>query len=215
MNKTAIHNIAIAILTLPVFILSVFKPIVKVFSKLSKIFYSQWKRTEFKTCPRNVIIEYKIEVGGGNNISIGNHVRIGKDVMLYTHPHYNEQELTPSIIIGDNSRIGRRSHLTSIQSICIGNGVRMGNDIFITDNAHGGGDNIVHQLDIAPNLRPLYSKGPVIIADRVWIGDKVIILPGVSIGEGAIVGAGAVVTHNIPAYSVAVGNPARVVKTLK
>ena len=45
--------------------------------------------------------------------------------------------------------------------------------------------------------------------------DKVIILPGVSIGEGAIVGAGAVVTHNIPAYSVAVGNPARVVKTLK
>ena len=63
MNKTAIHNIAIAILTLPVFILSVFKPIVKVFSKLSKIFYSQWKRTEFKTCPRNVIIEYKIEVG--------------------------------------------------------------------------------------------------------------------------------------------------------
>lgn len=64
MNKTAIHNIAIAILTLPVFILSVFKPIVKVFSKLSKIFYSQWKRTEFKTCPRNVIIEYKIEVGG-------------------------------------------------------------------------------------------------------------------------------------------------------
>ena len=65
MNKTAIHNIAIAILTLPVFILSVFKPIVKVFSKLSKIFYSQWKRTEFKTCPRNVIIEYKIEVGEG------------------------------------------------------------------------------------------------------------------------------------------------------
>ena len=45
MNKTAIHNIAIAILTLPVFILSVFKPIVKVFSKLSKIFYSQWNNS--------------------------------------------------------------------------------------------------------------------------------------------------------------------------
>ena len=48
MNKTAIHNIAIAILTLPVFILSVFKPIVKVFSKLSKIFYSQWNNTSVK-----------------------------------------------------------------------------------------------------------------------------------------------------------------------
>ena len=52
MNKTAIHNIAIAILTLPVFILSVFKPIVKVFSKLSKIFYSQWK-SKVHPCSRH------------------------------------------------------------------------------------------------------------------------------------------------------------------
>ena len=78
MNKTAIHNIAIAILTLPVFILSVFKPIVKVFSKLSKIFYPQGKRTEFKTCPRNVIIEYKIEVGGGEEDSYREARRNGK-----------------------------------------------------------------------------------------------------------------------------------------
>jgi acetyltransferase-like isoleucine patch superfamily enzyme len=46
-----------------------------------------------------------------------------------------------------------------------------------------------------------------------WIGEKVIILPGVNIGERSIIGAGSVVTKSIPAYSIAVGNPARVIKT--
>ena len=49
---------------------------------------------------------------------------------------------------------------------------------------------------------------PVIIEDDVWIGTKVIILPGVHIGKGSVIGAGAVVTKNIPAYSIAAGNPA-------
>jgi maltose O-acetyltransferase len=54
----------------------------------------------------------------------------------------------------------------------------------------------------------------VIIEDNVWIGARVIILPGVTIGKGSTIGAGAVVSKNIPPYSVAVGNPARVVKSL-
>jgi len=56
------------------------------------------------------------------------------------------------------------------------------------------------------------SKGRVEIADNVWIGDSVILLSGVKIGEGAVIGAGSVVTKNIPAYSVSVGVPARVIK---
>ena len=54
---------------------------------------------------------------------------------------------------------------------------------------------------------------PVIIEDDVWIGARAIILPGVIIGKGSVIGAGAVVAKSIPPYSVAVGNPARVVKT--
>ena len=50
------------------------------------------------------------------------------------------------------------------------------------------------------------------IGKNVWIGDKVTILPGVSIGEGTIVGANSVVTKSLPAYSVCVGNPARIIK---
>lgn len=56
------------------------------------------------------------------------------------------------------------------------------------------------------------SKGIVKIGNAVWIGDSVIILPGVKVGDGAIIGAGSVVTKSIPPFSVAVGNPARVIK---
>ena len=56
------------------------------------------------------------------------------------------------------------------------------------------------------------SKGPVQIGHDVWLGNSAIILPGVSIGDGAVIGAYSVVTRDVPAYAVAVGNPATVVK---
>ena len=52
------------------------------------------------------------------------------------------------------------------------------------------------------------------IGNNVWIGDKACILGGVTIGDGAVIGANSVVTHSIPAHSIAVGSPARVIKIL-
>jgi lipopolysaccharide O-acetyltransferase len=52
-----------------------------------------------------------------------------------------------------------------------------------------------------------------VIGDNVWIGESVMILPGVKIGRGSVIGAGSVVTKSIPEFSIAVGNPAKVVKT--
>lgn len=60
---------------------------------------------------------------------------------------------------------------------------------------------------------PGLSKGQVVVEDDVWIGAGAIILSGVRVGKGAVVGAGAVVAKDIPPYSIAVGNPARVVKS--
>jgi virginiamycin A acetyltransferase len=56
------------------------------------------------------------------------------------------------------------------------------------------------------------AKGDVKVGNSVWIGDSVIILSGVTIGDGAILGAGSIVTKDIPAYAIAVGNPAKVIK---
>ncbi|QBJ97854.1 CatB-related O-acetyltransferase [Rhodococcus sp. ABRD24] len=55
-------------------------------------------------------------------------------------------------------------------------------------------------------------KGDIVIGSDVWIGARATILSGVTIGDGAIVGAGAVIAKDVPPYSIAVGNPARVVR---
>ncbi|MNY78908.1 Galactoside O-acetyltransferase [compost metagenome] len=65
-----------------------------------------------------------------------------------------------------------------------------------------------------PAKRRLYSKGPVIIEDNVWLGEGVVVLPGVTIGENSIVGANAVVTKSIPKNCVAGGNPARIIREI-
>ena len=59
--------------------------------------------------------------------------------------------------------------------------------------------------------QPLVRK-PVRICENCWIGEKVVILPGVTIGDWSIIGACSVVNKSIPSYSIAVGNPAKVIK---
>lgn len=71
-----------------------------------------------------------------------------------------------------------------------------------------------HPLD-AVVRRTLEFARPIIIGDDCWFGGGAIVCPGVKIGEGCVIGAGAVVTKDVPAYSLAVGNPARVVKSLR
>lgn len=71
-----------------------------------------------------------------------------------------------------------------------------------------------HPIDPEPRRAKLEAALPISIGDNVWIGGGAIVLPGVSIGDDSIIGAGAVVTKDVPARSVAVGNPARVVRSI-
>ena len=91
--------------------------------------------------------------------------------------------------------------------------ITIGNNVHITTGCqfitHDGGTLILRH-----RIPDLELSAPISIGDNVYIGVNAIILPGVSIGNNVIVGAGSVVTKNISSNSVAVGNPARVIKTL-
>lgn len=152
---------------------------------------------------------------GGGYITIGDGTTFGDYIYLTAWDRYicveggkeKEQKFTPQIKIGDNCHFGAYNHITAINRIRIGDNCLTGKWVTITDNSHGTTDG--DSLHIEPIRRPLFSKGPVIIGNDVWIGDKATILPGVTIGDGAVIGANAVVSKDVPAYSVVGGNPAK------
>lgn len=147
---------------------------------------------------------------GEKYIRIGKDITIGQQTQLTAWDRFGEQRFSPEIVIGDGCAIGDGAHITAVNRIELGKNVLTGKYVLITDNSHGEAD--ASQLDIAPNKRPLVSKGPVVIEDNVWIGEKASILPGVRIGRGAIIGAGAVVTKDVPPGHMALGVPARIVE---
>lgn len=72
----------------------------------------------------------------------------------------------------------------------------------------------VHPLEPAARRAGLESADPITIGDNVWLGGGVTVCPGVTIGDDCVIGAGSVVTRDIPPRSLAVGSPARVIRTL-
>ncbi len=90
--------------------------------------------------------------------------------------------------------------------------VTIGDDCFIGPNVSIY--TACHSTDpTARNSRQEWAE-PVTIGNNVWIGGSVTILPGVTIGDNVTIGAGSVVTHDIPAGSIAVGNPCKVVRSI-
>lgn len=176
--------------------------------------YTGRMRRYFKSVGKGTVFHPSFKrLGGARYVSIGNYCEIRDSVRMTAVWKENDQFFTPQIIIGNNCSIGSHSHISAIDLIKIGNNVRMGENILITDNSHG--NNSLQELEVAPNRRPVYSKGPVIIEDNVWIGEKASILPGVHIGKGCVIGANSVITKDVPPYSVAGGNPARIIKRMK
>lgn len=143
-------------------------------------------------------------------ISIGDKFYAENNLSLQAWTKYQNQIFTPEIEIGDNVSMMGNCQISCCNRIIIGDGCLFGDNVFITDNFHG--DNSREQLKIPPINRPLDVRGEVRIGKNVWVGRNVCIMPGVSIGDGAVIGANAVVTKDIPAFSVAVGIPARIVK---
>jgi acetyltransferase-like isoleucine patch superfamily enzyme len=146
----------------------------------------------------------------------GNRLSVGENSIV--HAHISFEEIGGEVRIGSRSFIGR-SHLVCYRSLVIGDDVIMSWGVTIVDHDSHSLNWELRRDDVRD-----WGKGqknwkhiphaPVVVKDKAWIGFNVSILKGVTIGEGAVVGACSVVTHDIPPYVVAVGNPARVVRSL-
>jgi acetyltransferase-like isoleucine patch superfamily enzyme len=108
------------------------------------------------------------------------------------------------VILGDRVRVGIGSVI--IGPVTMGNGSGLGQHVFVAGFNHGYDDGTKNS-----SVQPLAIR-PVVIEDEAHIGANSVVTAGVTIGKRSQVGAGSVVTKDIPPFSVAVGNPARVIK---
>lgn len=177
-------------------------------------FYTMWLKQFIGEVGENTRFAQPIRLQGGGerNIKIGNNTIIASNSVLGCYRYYGEDIYEPEIVIGDNCIIGEFFHLSAIKRIIIGNGLLTGRFVYIGDNAHGGLS--FEEALLPPFKRRLQFKGDVIIGNNVWIGDRVSVLGGVTIGDNVIIGAGSIVTKSIPSNCLAVGVPAKVIKSL-
>jgi len=143
-------------------------------------------------------------------MKLGLGLTTGRHVRLDAFPINPDRNV---LIIGNNVQLNDSVHIGAVELVVIGDNSLIASRVFITDHSHGVYDqpDVGSSPDVKPVDRPIVAK-PVCIGRNVWLGEQVCILPGVNIGDGAIIGANSVVTRNIPARTIAAGNPAYVIK---
>ncbi len=110
--------------------------------------------------------------------------------------------MADKVSIGKNVNILGGLNCMSFGGVTVGDNVNISFNCTIVTNNHD------------PKDKNILICKPVCIGNNVWIGANVTILPGITIGENSVIGAGAIVTKDIPDNSIAVGNPAKVIKTI-
>ncbi|KAB8164661.1 sugar O-acetyltransferase [Streptomyces sp. 3MP-14] len=108
--------------------------------------------------------------------------------------------------VGDRTFINYNLTALDVAPITIGADCQLGPNVQLLTP--------IHPLDPGPRRDKLEAAKPITIGDNVWLGGGAIVLPGVTIGNNSVIGAGAVVTRDIPADVLALGSPARVIRSL-
>jgi acetyltransferase-like isoleucine patch superfamily enzyme/glycosyltransferase involved in cell wall biosynthesis len=173
------------------------------------------KRARFRnsghiTLGRNFVAEDGCEIQGlsRQGVRFGDNVTVGSCAMVRPSGYYG-RHLGEGLTIGDRSNIGPYCYLGAYGGITIGKDVMMGPRVSLFAENHN-----FDKLDVSMREQGC-TKREIIVEDDCWLGSGSIILAGVKIGKGSVVAAGAVVTSNIPEYSIAAGNPARVIRSRK
>jgi acetyltransferase-like isoleucine patch superfamily enzyme len=188
--------------------------------KLRNLLY----RTIFAHIGNSVYIQDGVEFISTEAIEIGDGVYIFKGVRIDGKGHKsNIVHLENGVILERNVLIGalNKTCISIGQDTFIGPGVciagpgdiKIGKHCLIA--AHTG--IYANNHNFTDPIKPIKYQGithkGIVIEDDCWLGHGVKVLDGVTIGKGSVIGAGAVVTKDIPAYSIAVGVPARVIKS--
>lgn len=160
-------------------------------------------RSRLKRCGSYLLIGRNVEIKGHRFITIGNNVVLHHGTSLNVHP----LEDTCKLSIGNGVQIGKYNDYGCSNKILIEDKVITAPYVHITDRDHAYHDIMTPIMDQNP-----LSKGPVIIKRGCWIGYGVQIMSNVTIGEHSVIAAGSIVTKNIPPFSIAAGNPAKIIK---
>jgi acetyltransferase-like isoleucine patch superfamily enzyme len=157
---------------------------------------------------KRLSIERMPHIVGTPRIVVGDDVRISGVIGIAGGRTVDN----PEIVFGSRVFIGHQTHFVIAKQIVIEEGAAIAANCYIADNDG-------HARDLESRLKglpPLPDEvKPVRICRNAWLGRGSYVLKGVTIGEGAIVGVGSIVISDIPPFTVAMGNPARVVQRLQ
>lgn len=162
---------------------------------------------------------YKVNMAAKIMLSDGS---TSKDIILGDHVCLYGQLASQNngkIEIGDYTRIGRNCEIRCVESVKIGSHTTIAKEVIISDNnTHPTSVRFrwvrAEQEDNSEMHLWKYSAHKAVsIGDNVWIGERSRICKGVTIGNNSVIGAGSIVTKDVPDNSIAVGSPAKIVKT--
>lgn len=169
------------------------------------------RRRGFAAFGRDSMLQQPYSVLMGEaGIAVGDDTLVSAGAMLAVSPEFDWTPADgPVLSIGSRVWAARGLSVVAHRRVEIGDDVWFGPDVYITDASH--------RLDgeDGPLGTSMSPAEPVRIGDGAWLGTGVVVLPGVTIGERAAVGANSVVADDLPANTVAVGSPARVVRELQ
>jgi len=211
-------TVARAILRPSVPVPGVIKPLARLmFSVHAGLFFSmRWLRSTFYTTPlfrgrceksgRGLAVWFMPFIMGHSRIEIGDDVYIGGRIDIYSGHVYD----TPTLRIGNRVVVGHNVSFNVSQEIVIEDDVMIAGNCSLIDSDSHPVDPDLRAQGLPPSKEDIR---PVRICRKAWLGEGCLILKGVTIGEGAIVAARSVVTHDVPAHSIAAGNPAKIVRS--
>lgn len=152
------------------------------------------------------VIQLPVRLAGEGRIAVGDDVFVGAGSWLQVIGNSGDG---PALVIGNGTSIAGGCVLSAAHSVRIGEEVLLARNVYIADHMHRYSD----------TTRAVLNQGitrveGVEIGDGAWLGQNVVIGPGVRVGRGAVIGANSVVLSDVPDFAVAVGAPARTVRTI-